>query len=304
MHDTVHESAISQRGGREQVLDGGNKPGLIVPVIAAKPRPVPAAWKDRRWTFDELVAELPESNLPTELWDGELIMSPAPSFLHQQIVDRFHDLLKTWVRQHRLGETALAPIDMVMTTRRATQPDVVFIANERLGIIKERIMGAADLVAEVISPGSRRRDRIDKRDLYEQHGVREYWLIDPEAKTVEVLHLESGTYQLVGRWHPGERARSACSKASRCPWPRCSGRSEQWRGRPASGHDQLQLRGRMGKMRGIARDDAFGAFAPGKGRMERIVDTAPHNAALPRLRNRGLVIRQRQRINLDQRLQP
>ena len=181
-------------------------------MIAAKPRPAPAAWKNRRWTFDELVTELPESNLPTELWDGELVKSPAPSFLHQKIVDRFHDLLKAWVRQHQLGKTGLAPLDMVLTTRRATQPDVVFISNERLGIIKERIMGAADLVAEVISPGSRRRDRIDKRDLYEQHGVRECWLIDPEAKTVEVLFLESGTYRLAGRWHPDDRARSRLLK--------------------------------------------------------------------------------------------
>ncbi|MCX6925600.1 MAG: Uma2 family endonuclease [Verrucomicrobia bacterium] len=186
-------------------------------MIAAKAKPAPASRKNRRWTFDELVAELPESNAPTELWDGELVMSPAPSFLHQQIVDRFHDLLKTWVRQHRLGETALAPIDMVLTSRRATQPDVVFISNERRGIIKERIMGAADLVAEVLSPGSRRRDRIDKRDLYEQHGVREYWLIDPEAKTVEVLHLEAGTYQLVGRWHTGESARSRLLKGFEVP---------------------------------------------------------------------------------------
>lgn len=199
------------------MLDGGHIPGFIVPVIAAKPRPAPATWKDRRWTFDELVAELPESNLPTELWDGELILSPAPSFLHQEIVDRFHDCLKAWVRQRRLGKTGVAPLDMVLTTRRATQPDVVFISNERLGIIKERIMGAADLVAEVLSPGSRRRDRIDKRDLYEQHGVREYWLIDPEAKTVEVLHLESGAYQLVGRWHPGERARSRLLKGFEVP---------------------------------------------------------------------------------------
>lgn len=169
---------------------------------------MPAKWKNRRWTYDELVAELPETNLPTELWDGELIMSPSPFFLHQEIVDRFHDLLKAWVRPRQLGKTVAAPMDMVLTMHRVTQPDVMFISNERLGIIKDRIRGAADLVVEVISPGSRHRDRIEKRDLYEQHGIREYWIIDPEAKTVEVLHLEQGSYQLVGRWHPGERAQS------------------------------------------------------------------------------------------------
>lgn len=193
-------------------LDASHIQGLILLVIAAKPRPVPAKWKNRQWTFDEMAAELPESNLPTELWDGELVMSPAPSFYHQEIVDRFHDMLKAHVRKHHLGKTNIAPLDMVLTALNVTQPDVVFISNERLGIIKERLTGAADLVAEVFSPGSRRRDRIDKRDLYEQHGVREYWLIDPEAKTVEVLHLESGTYQLVGRWHPGEQAQSRLLK--------------------------------------------------------------------------------------------
>lgn len=160
----------------------------------------------RRWTFAEMVAELPESNLPTELWDGDLVMSPAPSFLHQVLVDRFHDLLKAWVRQNGLGRTAIAPLDMVLTPRRAVQPDVVFIANERLAIIGERLEGPADLVAEVHSPGTRQRDRIEKRDLYEQHGVREYWLVDPEAQTVEVLHLEHGEYRLVGRWQPGATA--------------------------------------------------------------------------------------------------
>ena len=181
------------------------------------PRPAPAKWKNRRWTFDELVAELPESNLPTELWDGELIISPAPSFLHQEIVARFYKALDAWVGQYQLGKTGIAPLDMVLATRRATQPDVVFISNERLSIIKEQIMGAADLVAEVLSPGSRRRDRIDKRDLYEQHGVQEYWIIDPEPKTVEVLHLEKGTYQLLGRWHPGERAQSRLLRGFEVP---------------------------------------------------------------------------------------
>ena len=164
-----------------------------------------------------MVAELEESNLPTELWDGELIMSPAPSFFHQQIVDRFHDYLKSHVRGRQLGQTGMAPLDMVLTNTRATQPDVVFISTERLSIIKERLMGAADLVAEVISPTSRRRDRIDKRDLYEQHGVKEYWLIDPEALTVEVLHLTRGEYELVGRWRPGERAESRLLKGLHVP---------------------------------------------------------------------------------------
>src|SRR5688572_6167518 len=162
-----------------------------------------------------MVAELAESNQAVELWDGELIMSPTPSFFHQQIVDRFHDHLKSHVRQKRLGKTAIAPLDMVLTNTRTTQPDVVFVSNERLGLIKTHLMGAADLVAEVISPTSRRRDRIDKRDLYEQHGVREYWLIDPEAVTVEVLHLTSGEFQLVGRWRAGEIAESRLLKGFR-----------------------------------------------------------------------------------------
>jgi Uma2 family endonuclease len=181
-------------------------------VIATKPRVASKKWTDRRWTFEELAAELPESNQPTELWDGELVMSPSPSFFHQEIVVRFHDLLRAWLREHDSGKTGIAPLDMILTSRRVVQPDVFFVLNERLSILQDRLRGAADLVVEVISPESRRRDRIDKRDLYEQHGVREYWLIDPEAQTVEVLHLESGEYKLVGRWHPGETAQSRLLK--------------------------------------------------------------------------------------------
>ena len=133
-------------------------------------------------------------------------MSPSPSFYHQQIVDHFHDALKAWVRPQSLGKTCASPIDMVLAERRAVQPDVLFVGRERLAIIGDVVNGAADLVAEVISPESRRRDRFDKRDLYEQHGVREYWVLDPEASTVEVFYLEHGQYRLVGRWRPGEMA--------------------------------------------------------------------------------------------------
>jgi len=162
----------------------------------------------RRYTYEELVAEIPETNQPSELWDGELIMSPAPSFYHQKLVLWFYRRLHDWVSNRKLGEVVTGPIDMVLSPHRVTQPDVAFIAQDRLGIIARAINGPVDLAVEVVSLGNRNRDRIDKRDLYEQYGVKEYWIIDPEAKTVEVLCLEEGRYQLLMRCTPGQTARS------------------------------------------------------------------------------------------------
>ncbi len=135
-------------------------------------------------------------------------MPPTPSFFHQEIAFRFHRALHDWVVAHNLGKVIGAPIDMVLSSHRAVQPDVAFIAQDRLAIIQRVIMGSADLVAEIASLQGRNRDRIEKRDLYEQHGVKEYWIIDPEAQTVEVLALVSASYELVQRSLPGERASS------------------------------------------------------------------------------------------------
>lgn len=144
-------------------------------------------------------------------------MAPAPSPFHQRSVGQLFKFLDDWVQHHHLGEVFVTLIDMVLAPHRSTQPDVVFIATDRLEIVQEQIRGPADLVAEVISPTSRRRDRIDKRDLYEQHGVKEYWLIDPEAETVEVLFLQSGQYRLLGRWRPGGAAGSRLLKGFSVP---------------------------------------------------------------------------------------
>jgi len=162
----------------------------------------------RRYTYAELVAELPQTNQPCELWDGELVMAPAPSFHHQEIVLRFSHALYNWVAGRKLGKVVNGPIDMVLSPHRVMQPDVVFIASARLGIIGRTINGPVDLAVEVISLGDRNRDRIEKRDLYEQYGITEYWLIDPEAKTIEVLHLEKNRYQLFVRASTGESATS------------------------------------------------------------------------------------------------
>jgi len=164
----------------------------------------------RRYTYDELVAEFPETNQPGELWDGELIVSPSPSFFHQEVVLRFYRQLHDWVSANKLGKVVTTPVDMVLSPHRVTQPDVVYIAADRVGIIERVIKGPVDLAAEIISLGSRNRnrDRIEKRDLYEQYGIKEYWIIDPEAETVEVLHLEKGGYQLVMRCTMGQKAAS------------------------------------------------------------------------------------------------
>ena len=171
--------------------------------------PVPAApVKDRRYTYDELVAEMPETNLPCELWEGQLIMSPAPSFYHQETSLRFYRLLFDWVSPRKLGKVIASPIDMVLSPHRTVQPDVAFITQERLAIVQSVIRGPADLVAEVVSLGGRNRDRIEKRDLYEQHGIKEYWIIDPEPETVDLLSLMNSRYDLVTRGGPGQAVAS------------------------------------------------------------------------------------------------
>src|ERR1051326_1261857 len=101
--------------------------------------------RNRLFTYDELVASMPESNQPCELWDGELIIAPAPFYEHQRIAFRFQKALYDWVENRRLGKVGGAPIDMVLSPRRVFQPNAVFIARERLGIVEDVIKGPADL---------------------------------------------------------------------------------------------------------------------------------------------------------------
>ena len=132
-------------------------------------------------TYEELLAEQGETNRPCELWDGELAIAPAPSFHHQEIVLRFSQQLYHWVLKNNLGKVVNGPIDMILSPHRVMQAGCGFHSQERLSIIARTINGPVDLAAEVISLGDRNRDRIEKRHLYEQYGIKEYWLIDPEA---------------------------------------------------------------------------------------------------------------------------
>lgn len=162
--------------------------------MATATLPQPSA--KRFWTYDEMLAELEETNLPVELWDGEITMSPTPTPNHQRIVLRFAKLLEAVIAPTNLGEVFVSPLDVILTQRRVVQPDVFFISKARLHLVTDRVRCAPDLVLEIISQGSWRRDRVDKKDLYEQHGVREYWIIDSETQTIEVFALENNAFKL------------------------------------------------------------------------------------------------------------
>lgn len=129
-----------------------------------------------------------------EVLEGDLVMVPAPSWEHQEVAKRLFRVLDAFVETHSLGVVQFAPVDVVLSEENVVQPDLLFVARDRLGVIKERgVFGAPDLAVEILSPTKKERDEIAKKRLYGRFGVREYWIADIEEKTIEVLTLkESG----------------------------------------------------------------------------------------------------------------
>jgi Uma2 family endonuclease len=132
-----------------------------------------------------------ESLRRTELVWGRVREPAAPRYGHQSVVTRITALLDQHVRQARAGRVCVSPIDVVLDAGRAlvVQPDVVFVSHRRASIIREQIWGAPDLVVEVLSPGTRRRDRTSKLRWYRRYQVGEYWMVDPVAQTITVVTL-------------------------------------------------------------------------------------------------------------------
>ena len=123
-----------------------------------------------------------------ELLDGDLVMAPAPGEAHQRTSRKLTMLLGLSVERTGIGHVYAAPFDVVLSNTDVVQPDLLYISNERAHIITdENIQGAPDLVVEILSPSTAERDQTFKRSLYAKHGVKEYWLVDTDAKTVTVL---------------------------------------------------------------------------------------------------------------------
>ncbi len=161
----------------------------------------------RKFTYEDY-AKTPEGER-YELLDGELIMAAAPNMAHQNTQSNLVGEFYVFVRDRDLGWIYFSPTDVYLTDTDVVQPDILFISKGRSYIrTGKNIHGAPDLVVEILSPSTSANDWGYKKDLYEKHGVKEFWLVDPYAKQVIVMLLKDGSYGIVGVYREDDTLRS------------------------------------------------------------------------------------------------
>jgi Uma2 family endonuclease len=168
----------------------------VLPVVtAAAPLVGPP---QGRWTYADYAA-LPDDGNRYEIIAGVLYTTPAPGAGHQSVSARLVTFLVTHVEFAGLGRVFAAPVDVELAPDTVVQPDIVVVLSANLDrITPSRIIGAPDLVVEILSPGTAGYDRREKQDAYARAGVGEYWIVDPGAQTVELLTLDQGRYRSHG----------------------------------------------------------------------------------------------------------
>ncbi len=138
-----------------------------------------------------------EEGFQYELINGEIVKKQSLSHEHQNALVNLSRIFSQFVLERKLGKIYIAPLDVYFTEIDFYQPDLFFLSNERLHLrTKDGIMGAPDLVIEILSPGTQRHDRNRKRKIYLQTGVQEYWIVDPLAKFIEVYNELDGDFDM------------------------------------------------------------------------------------------------------------
>ena len=162
--------------------------GELKTTMAAFPRPL---------TYADL-REMPDDGKRREVIGGELIVSPAPTAGHQDVVANLHILLHGYTREHG-GHVYLAPFDVVFGLYDVVQPDLIYIsaARPRVPLDKHALEEPPDLVVEVVSPGTGWTDRTRKMALYATSGVPEFWIADPVRRLIVVHYLQGEEYRAV-----------------------------------------------------------------------------------------------------------
>jgi Uma2 family endonuclease len=162
---------------------------------------------------------LPDDGNRYELIDGELLVSKAPGLIHQRSLGRLFNRLSNYLMVSLVGELILNP-GVVFDDYNGVIPDLVFVSAGREHILTPRgLIAAPDLVVEIVSPGeqNRERDRQTKRQLYSVRGVREYWVIDPELRTIEVYRQQENALVLTATLHEGDALTSPLFPGFSCP---------------------------------------------------------------------------------------
>jgi Uma2 family endonuclease len=151
----------------------------------------------RLLTYDDL-CRMPDDGRRYELIGGAIVVSPSPTFWHQELVFRVALLLRGYVLPRELGRVAIAPLDVRLSAHDVVQPDVIFISRERANILLDNgTAGPPDLVVEVLSPSTRETDLGRKMMLYAQSGVREYWIADRTVPRLYIYSREDSRFQEV-----------------------------------------------------------------------------------------------------------
>jgi Uma2 family endonuclease len=186
---------------------------MVTQIAPSIPLPAEQNWPPQgQWTYEDYL-RLPDDGNRYEIIEGVLYVANAPSYEHQFTTGEIFGELRNFVKSKSLGVVIAAPFEIHLPgIAKPVQPDVVFIAAARQPASETQIFeGAPDLVVEVISPSSLRVDRYVKLGAYERAKVREYWLVDPKTRSIEIYSLpaEGPEYILLGQFTARERLKSA-----------------------------------------------------------------------------------------------
>ena len=155
------------------------------------------AIQSRSLTYDDLQKMREKRDERLELIEGEIIVTPSPSPMHQLVVHRLAVLLDRAIVESGVGLVLESPLDVFLATRNVLQPDLIVLLPDRIHLFgSARVESAPSLAVEIISRSTSDYDRAAKRTLYARYGIPEYWLVDPDAETVTIFSdPEDGRYR-------------------------------------------------------------------------------------------------------------
>jgi Uma2 family endonuclease len=159
-----------------------------------KPRKLP---QPKLLTYDDYARLTPPDSGHYELHNGKIIYMPSPIVSHQDVCLNIAGEIRNFIKNNPIGRVFIAPLDTTFTNNDTFQPDVMFVSNERQDLISEkRIIGAPDLVVEVLSEGNTTKEMSYKKHIFESSSVQEYWLVNLKKLTVAQYENIEGEFLL------------------------------------------------------------------------------------------------------------